>query len=274
MLCVCAFCVSLGGCMPGTYVSRPEAKGVVVDAVSREPLSGVRVSYGAEDMLTDGSGGFSFAAQKSVAMFYLAGERPFRGNYLLSFSKEGYVTLVVEGDGTVALEPAAIPEGIAALDAGIARVQVMHRPDGGVAVWLTFEREGDFGGVPDLAENTRAVAEKVIRSGLAGLSPGLGFTFIRYGEDPQWGKISLWSVETGWTGETLRAMNLQRLSARQWLNGADFARVSPELAQVFASFAMERNNARTYGPFFEKIASQRPMPDEFHVLKQHGWQPR
>jgi hypothetical protein len=182
---VCVFL--LGGCFPGPYISRQAASGAVVDSVTGEPLPGVQVFYGGEKALTDEQGAFSFSKRVSIGFFFPGGEHPAwpHWGYLpLDFEKDGYVPVSLFGpspraDGKVALEPSHIPEGIAALDERITEALVMRLDGNDVLVSLTIMRSGDFGSFENLARETRAIGEKVVRSGLAGAAPDLAFHIRR-----------------------------------------------------------------------------------------------
>lgn len=274
------FCVlALSSCLPGLYTSRQPASGTVVDAVTGSPLPGVRISYQGEDTLTDEQGAFSFSKRTGMAIFHIGGEHPawpHWGHSPLYFSKNGYISLdgflgaVTREDGKVALEPAAVPDGITALDARIARTRVVHRLDESMLVWLTIEHSAGFGTFEELARETREIAEKVIRSKLAGASPDLAFTICQFEKDSNKWRNYIWYVQIGWTGDALGKTNWLRSDARQWLNSAAFAELSEIPSEAFATFAADRVNSRAYGPFIEKVISKERMPQTFHVYGMPG----
>ena len=133
---VLACSLLLGGCFPGTYISRDPANGVVVDAITNTPLSGVRIMYAGEEQVTEASGAFSFATHREFTIYTIPGENPRRHQMPspVSFSKSGYVSQEREPNEkeTVRLEPSRVPEGIAALDDSISAVYIAHDASGRV----------------------------------------------------------------------------------------------------------------------------------------------
>jgi hypothetical protein len=265
----------LGGCFPGPYVSRQATGGMVVDAVTGEPLSGVLVSYGGDDTLTDEQGAFFFSQRISIGFFFPGGEHPawpLWGNFPRYFYKDGYYVPSYEGiagppfsaDGKVAMEPSHIAEGITALDERITKAWLMHIDGGNVLVVLTLVRSEDFGTFEGLARETRALGEKVVRSGLAGAAPDLVFRIRTYGENELGNNSAVWDMQLGWPSSYLGALDWMKTDERQWLNNVAFVKPSPKVADLLMAFAENKANSRAYAPFIEKGKARKETSPEFH----------